>query len=641
MCGIVGSVHAEPGQVDQSLVRRMCALIWRRGPDDDGFYFDGQAGLGMRRLAIIDVNSGRQPVYNEDRTVVVVFNGEIYNYKELREALLKRGHILTTHSDTECIAHLYEDFGEEYVTHLRGMFAIAIWDIRQKKLLLARDRFGIKPLYYWQDGRDLYFGSELKCLLSVDRYERQMDLQSVSDFFTFKYVPGPRTIYKGIAELPPGHTAVWRNGDLTMRRYWQLKFSTDHSKSVDYYREGLLHHLEEAVRLHLVSEVPLGSFLSGGIDSSAIVALMAKICPGNVKTFTVGFGEGQPGADERPYARTVAQMFKTDHSECVYNDPQTQVQSILPFMIQAFDEPFADSSMIPNYLVCQAARQWVTVALSGIGGDELFAGYERYRGALAADSYQRLPGFLTKSMGAAIRSLPQWECAGLWIDRMKRFVDGAALPLPERYQQYLAAFTEPEKSGLFSQDFLNQLQKEGRKTVELAMQKVEQCRDSLEWILLTDMETYLPDDELRKADRLSMWHSLEVRVPFLDHKLVEFVATIPPQLKLKGWEKKHILIKSMEGILPNSILRRRKQGFSIPLGAWLRGPLREMVRTNLSGNVFRDLGLFNLQAIERMLYDHDRGVRNYETQLWTLMVFVIWHRAYMRVSGSGAVGATF
>ena len=641
MCGIVGSAHREAGGVDQELVRRMCALIRRRGPDDDGFYFDGQVGLGMRRLAIIDVNSGRQPVYNEDRTVVVVFNGEIYNYKELREALLKRGHILTTHSDTECIAHLYEDFGEEYVTHLRGMFAIAIWDIRQKKLLLARDRFGIKPLYYWQDGRDLYFGSELKCLLSVDRYERQMDLQSVSDFFTFKYVPGPRTIYKGIAELPPGHTAVWRNGELTTRRYWQLKFSTDHSKSVDYYREGLLHHLEEAVRLHLVSEVPLGSFLSGGIDSSAIVALMAKICPGNVKTFTVGFGEGQPGADERPYARTVAQMFKTDHSECVYNDPQTQVESILPFMIQAFDEPFADSSMIPNYLVCQAARQWVTVALSGIGGDELFAGYERYRGALAADSYQRLPRFLTKSIGAAIRSLPQWECAGLWIDRMKRFVDGAALPLPERYQQYLAAFTEPEKLGLFSQDFLNQLQKEGRKTVELAMQKVEQCRDSLEWILLTDMETYLPDDELRKADRLSMWHSLEVRVPFLDHKLVEFVATIPPQLKLKGWEKKHILIKSMEGILPNSILRRRKQGFSIPLGAWLRGPLREMVRTNLSGNVIRDLGLFNLQAIERMLYDHDRGVRNYETQLWTLMVFVIWHRAYMRVSGSGAVGATF
>ena len=631
MCGIVGSVHAELGHVDQPLVRQMCALIRRRGPDDDGFFFDRQVGLGMRRLAIIDVNSGRQPVYNEDRTVVVVFNGEIYNYKELREALLKRGHILTTHSDTECIAHLYEDFGEEYVTHLRGMFAIAIWDIRQKKLLLARDRFGIKPLYYWQDGRDLYFGSELKCLLSVDRYERQMDLQSVSEFFTFKYVPGPRTIYKGIAELPPGHTAVWRNGELTTRRYWQLKFSTDHSKSVDYYREGLLHHLEEAVRLHLVSEVPLGSFLSGGIDSSAIVALMAKICPGNVKTFTVGFGEGQPGADERPYARTIAEMFKTDHSECVYDDPQTQVESILPFMLQAFDEPFADSSMVPNYLVCQAARQWVTVALSGIGGDELFAGYERYRGALAADSYQRLPRFLTKSMGAVIHSLPQWECAGLWIDRMKRFVDGAALPLPERYQQYLSAFTEMEKVDLFCQDFMNELKKTGRVTAELAMKKVEQCHDPLEWILLTDMETYLPDDELRKADRLSMWHSLEVRVPFLDHKLVEFVATIPSQLKLKGWEKKHILIKSMEGILPDSILRRRKQGFSIPLGDWLRGPLRDLVYAHVSSSHLRDLGIFKEKTIESMLDEHTRGQKNHETKIWALLTFCLWHQRFIRM----------
>jgi asparagine synthase (glutamine-hydrolysing) len=426
-----------------------------------------------------------------------------------------------------------------------------------------------------------------------------------------------------------------------VRKYWQLKFAPDHSKSVDYYREGLLHHLEEAVRLHLVSEVPLGAFLSGGIDSSAIVALMAKICPGNVKTFTVGFGDGQPGADERPYARTIAQMFKTDHSECVYDNPQKQVESILPLMIEAFDEPFADSSMIPNYLICQAARQWVTVALSGIGGDELFAGYERYRGALVSDSYQRLPGFLTNSIGAVIRSLPQWEFGGLWIDRMKRFVDGAALPLPERYQQYLSAFTESEKVGLFSQDFLNELRKANVITAELAMHKVEQGDDPLEWLLLTDMETYLPDDELRKADRLSMWHSLEVRVPFLDHKLVEFVATIPSQLKLKGWEKKHILIKSLEGILPDSILRRRKQGFSIPLGAWLRGPLRELVRTNLSGNALRDLGLFNMQAIESMLDDHDRSVRNYETQLWALMVFVIWHRAYMKVSGSRAVGTAF
>jgi len=611
----------------------MCALIRRRGPDDDGFFFDGHAGLGMRRLAIIDVNSGRQPVYNEDGTVAVVFNGEIYNYRELREDLLKRGHTLVTNSDTECIAHLYEDFGEDCIAYLRGMFAIAIWDQRQQKLLLARDRFGIKPLYYWQDGLDLYFGSELKCLLTVDRYQRRMYLPSVSAFFTFKYVPGSQTIYEGIAELPPAHLGVWKNGEFVARPYWQLKFSPDHSRSVEYYREGLLHHLEEAVRLHLVSEVPLGSFLSGGIDSSAVVALMARICPGNVKTFTVGFGEGQSGTDERPYARMIAEMFKTDHSECLYENPQNQVETILPMMIEAFDEPFADSSMIPNYLICQAARQWVTVALSGIGGDELFAGYERYRGALAANSYQRLPRILTGGLRALVRSLPQWEFSGLWIDRMKRFVDGAALPLPERYQQYLSGFTESDKSEVFSKEFLDQLRKSGGGVVDLAMRKVEQSSDPLEWLLRTDMETYLPDDELRKADRLSMWHSLEVRVPFLDHKLVEFVATIPSQLKLKGWEKKHILIKSLQGVLPDSILRRRKQGFSVPLGVWLRGPLRDLVYAHLSSSHLRDLGIFNKKVIERLLEEHASGWENHETKIWALLMFVLWEQRYMHPRG--------
>lgn len=641
MCGIVGAVSTESGRVDQQLVRRMCALIRRRGPDDDGFFFDRQAGLGMRRLAIIDVNSGKQPVFNEDRTIAVVFNGEIYNYRELRSELLKRGHTLKTQSDTECIVHLYEDFGEDYVVHLRGMFAIAIWDMRQKKLVLARDRFGIKPLYYWQDRDDLYFGSELKCLLAVDRYERRMDLRSASDFFTFKYVPGPHTIYQDIVELPPGHVGVWRDGGFTTKRYWHFKFSHDHTRSVDYYREGLLHHLEEAVRLHLVSEVPLGSFLSGGIDSSAVVALMSKICPGNVKTFTVGFGDGQPGADERPYAKTIATMFGTDHSECLYENPQKQVETILPSMIEAFDEPFADSSMIPNYLICQAARQWVTVALSGIGGDELFAGYERYRGAVAAESYGRLPSFVTAGIRSLVRSAPRWDSWGLWIDRMKTFVEGAQLPLPLRYQQYLSAFTAEGKNSLFTRDFLNALETSDRSPADLDLRRAEGYHDPLEWLLLTDMETYLPDDELRKADRLSMWHSLEVRVPFLDHKLVEFVATIPSNLKLKGWEKKHILIRSLEELLPQSILNRRKQGFSIPLDHWLRGPLRDLLRAYLTGSEFEKLGLFNLSTIEVMLDEHDRRLRNHETQLWTLLTFVLWHRAYMHENKPRAVSAQF
>lgn len=629
MCGIVGAVHAEPGKSNQALVRRMCALIRRRGPDDDGFFFDNQVGLGMRRLAIIDVNRGQQPVYNEDKTVAVVFNGEIYNYRELRDLLVKRGHTPATNSDTECIVHLYEDFGEECFSHLRGMFAIAIWDVRQRKLVLARDRFGIKPLYYWRDNTDLYFGSEMKCLLAVEQYERRLSLASTSAFFTFKYVPGPCTIYEDIFELSPAHIGIWQNGQFTTRRYWELKFVPG-DQSTDYYREALLHELEEAVRLHLVSEVPLGSFLSGGIDSSAIVALMSKACPGNVKTFTVGFGDGQPGDDERPYAKMISDMFKTDHSEYLYDNPQEQVESILPLMIQAFDEPFADSSMIPNYLICQAARRWVTVAMSGIGGDELFAGYERYRGALAADMYQRMPGFVTTIANLAISSLPQLDLGGLWIDRLKRFVEGARLPLSERYQRYLAAFGDSEKGSLFHPEVLHEIESGRFAKARLTTRDIAKCHDSLEWLLLTDMENYLPDDELRKADRLSMWHSLEVRVPFLDHKLVEFVATIPSGLKLKGWEKKHILIESLRGVLPDAILRRRKQGFSIPLSQWLKGPLRELLRDHLAGSGLKRIGLFNDSIITKIMDEHQRGVRNHETKLWSLLTFVVWHDLYIR-----------
>ncbi|MBU6482981.1 MAG: asparagine synthase (glutamine-hydrolyzing), partial [Nitrospirae bacterium] len=359
MCGIVGAVHAEPGQVDQPLVKRMCALIRRRGPDDDGFFFGDRVGLGMRRLSIIDLNAGKQPIHNEDQTVWVVFNGEIYNYRELRDDLRKRGHQLATSSDTECLVHLYEEYGEDLVTHLRGMFAFAIWDDRQKKLLLGRDRLGIKPCYYLQQKNALYFGSELKCLHAVPGLERTINLQAFSDYFTFKYVPGPHTIYEGIREIPPAHIGVWSNGRLHLRRYWQLKPSGEGHNSIEYYAEGLLHHLEEAVRLHLVSEVPLGAFLSGGVDSSAIVALMSGAGQGKVKTFTIGFESGQVGIDERPFARTIATRYGTDHSEYLYEDPQGQIEGMLPAIIQSFDEPFADSSAIPNYMISEAARKYV------------------------------------------------------------------------------------------------------------------------------------------------------------------------------------------------------------------------------------------------------------------------------------------
>jgi asparagine synthase (glutamine-hydrolysing) len=631
MCGIVGIAMSSTGQVNPDLLMKMNRVISRRGPDDEGYYWNNQIGLGMRRLAIIDVKTGQQPVHNEDKSVWVVFNGEIYNYRELRAELETRGHTLATASDTECLVHLYEDYGDDCVTKLRGMFAFAIWDDRRKRLLLARDRLGIKPLYYSRLQQGLYFGSELKCLLAVDGLGSGMNLRSLSNYFSYKYVPGPETIYEAIAELPPAHIGVWEAGRLRIKRYWEFLPRPDHTKSLEYFREGLLHHVKEAIRLHLVSEVPLGAFLSGGIDSSAIVAVMSQDGGTKPKTFTVGFGEGQLGVDERPFARIIAQRYGTDHSECLYENPQTQIEQILPNIIRSFDEPFADSSVVPNYLVCEAARRWVTVALSGTGGDELFAGYERYRGALFAEQFQYLPEWLRQRIIRPIAgALPEWGPGALWVDRIKRFVDGDNLSLPDRYQRYLSAFDEQEKIQIFDRDLLSELQKGDGLQVRSAMLKVKDASDRLDWILNADMHTYLPDDELRKTDRLSMWHSLEVRVPFLDHKLVEFVATIPSKYKLKGWGKKYILIQALKGVVPEQILRRRKQGFSIPLAGWLRGPLREVAQTYLSPSALKEVGLFNVEAVQGLLKDHNTLVRNHETKIWTLLTFVMWHRLYVQ-----------
>ena len=630
MCGIVGIVSRDIGGIDAEQVRRMCALISRRGPDDEGYYFGDRVALGMRRLAIIDVQAGHQPVHNEDKSVWVVFNGEIYNYQELRRDLEKRGHRFSTFSDTECLVHLYEDFGDECVSHLRGMFAFAIWDDRRKTLLLARDRLGIKPLYYCERKGDLTFASEMKCLLAVRGFDRRVNSKAVSEFFTYKYVPGPMTIYQGLYEVPQAHVGVWSDGKFQLKRYWDITPAPDSSRSVEYFSEGLLHHLKEAVNLHLVSDVPLGAFLSGGIDSSAIVALMAQACVGKVRTFTVGFQPGQAGFDERPFARTVATAYRTEHAECLYEDLQSQVRDILPAITRAFDEPFADSSMIPNYLICEAARKYVTVALSGLGGDELFAGYERYRGVLAAGYYQRLPRALRDLIGRSVHAMPELQKGGLWIDRLKRFVDGAHLPVAERYQRYLAAYDDQEKSQVLSADFLRELEEQGMNGTQLAMHKVPENADTLDWMLVTDLQTYLPDDELRKADRLSMWHSLEVRVPFLDHKLVEFVATIPSGYKLKRWEKKHILIQALRGILPNNILSRRKQGFSIPLSNWLRGPLRDLVHSYLSPVALKEVGIFNHQRVLRIVEEHDKCLSNHETKIWVLLTFMLWHKLYIR-----------
>jgi asparagine synthase (glutamine-hydrolysing) len=630
MCGIVGIRSNEKHDISAETVRRMCSTITRRGPDDEGFYFGDYVALGMRRLAIIDVKSGQQPVCNEDKSIWGVFNGEIYNYRELRKELSSRGHTLTTASDTECLVHLYEDYGEQFVSKLRGMFSFAIWDKPQQKLLLARDRLGIKPLYYAEKGGKLYFGSEIKCLLTINDINRDMNLSALSDYVSYKYVPGPDTIYESIRELPPAHLGVWVGSKLEVSRYWELSKDPQRDKSLEYFREGLLHELHEAVNLHLVSEVPLGAFLSGGIDSSAIVAVMAQVSKLKAKTFTVGFGEGQIGVDERPFARMISQEFDTDHSECLYENPERQIAQVLPNIIEAFDEPFADSSVVPNYLVCEAARKWVTVALSGTGGDELFAGYERYRGALLAEHIQKLPVWLRRRvLKPIVNALPEPHNGGVWINRIKRFFDGGELILPLRYQKYLSAFDDEEKLRLFHNDVVGSLKKQGDMSSSPAMLRIPGGADQLEWMLRSDLCSYLPDDELRKTDRISMWHSLEVRVPFLDHKLVEFVATIPSRYKLRGLIKKYILIEALRKLLPREVLNRPKQGFSIPLNNWLRGPLKDLVRTYLSRKVIKDLGLFNEREVAVLVEEHFACRRDNETKIWTLLMFMLWREQYV------------
>lgn len=627
MCGIVGIVTGPAGPSERTTVQRMCAQLVHRGPDDEGFYFGDGAALGMRRLAIIDLPGGHQPIANEDRSIWVVFNGEIYNYRELRQELERRGHRLSTSSDTECLVHLYEDFGDDCVSHLRGMFAFAIWDSRRRRLLLARDRLGIKPLYYCQHGGRLAFASEMKALLALNGFERRLNLEALSAFFTFMYVPGPATIYEGIHEIPPGHVGIWSNETFRLRRYWELKPVPEVDKPLDFFVAGLRHHLAEAVDLHLISDVQVGTFLSGGIDSSALLALTTQVSEQKVQTITVGFASDEPGFDERPFARALAATWATDHHECLV---KPQVAEILPAIIRALDEPFADSSMIPTFAICQAARQWVTVALSGLGGDELFGGYERYRGALLADYYRRVPrGLRRRFIDRLIQSMPETRNGGLWTDRIKRFIQGTDLSLPERYQRYILAFSDAEKAELFSGDLLHELDRRGLRHTGLAMQDTHDGYDPLDRMLLTDMQTYLPYDLLRMTDRLSMYHSLEVRVPFLDHKLIEFVATIPAAYKLRRWQKKYVLIRTLDGIVPKAVLGRCKQGFSVPLNRWLRGELRELVEGHLAASPLRTLGLFRPETVARILKEHERGVKNHESQIWALLSFVLWHDLYL------------
>lgn len=621
MCGICGFVTANAAGLSHATLRRMTDALVHRGPDDAGTYYQGRVGLGSRRLSIIDLQSGRQPISNERGTVWVVLNGEIVNYPDLRAELVAQGHRFTTNSDTEVIIHLYEDVGSECVSRLRGMFAFALWDAEAEVLLLARDRLGIKPLYYMESGGLLVFASELKSLLSVTG-ARELDLHSLDDYITFGYIPGERSIFSGIHRLLPAHTLDWRKGRVHQREYWSLTY--DRLAEVPSDQAGQLRVLlEDAVRAWRISDVPVGVFLSGGMDSSAVTALLCTIEQRPVMTFSIGFSDSR--FDELQYARQLSARYKTDHHELVVDVDQLD---LLPRLVSHLDEPFADNSAIPTFLVSQMARNWVKVALSGDGGDELFGGYTW----TARDQYRRwyasVPRPARRLLERAILNGEIPSYARGWVAGLRRGLRDAAGSIEDGYlrRTTAAGWLKSELYGPVLRAALS-----GYDAVEKARTVMESApvKDNRERMLYADQRLYLPDDILFKVDRMSMAHSLEVRPPLLDHQLVEFAAALPYHEKVRGLTTKVIFKRAVRDLLPQALLRQRKQGFSMPIGRWLRGSFGTAARDFLLHGPSRRRELWNLGFVEWMLDEHQAGRHDFGHRIWCLLVFEIWARLYL------------
>ncbi|MEO8433458.1 MAG: asparagine synthase (glutamine-hydrolyzing) [Pyrinomonadaceae bacterium] len=625
MCGIVGIVQSSETQVDQALVARMCEAIRHRGPDEDGFYFKDGVGLGMRRLAIIDLKGGQQPIHNPDRSAWIVFNGEIYNYRELRKELEALGHKFYTDSDTEAIVHAYDRYGTDCPRHLRGMFAFAIWDERRQELFLARDRVGKKPLLYAQLNGQLVFGSEFSALLLHPAVSRDIDFAAIHHYLSFLCVPAPLTAYRAIRKLEPGHWLRWRQGEIEIERYWQPDFSHKTNLTEDEAGERVVELLRDAVRVRLMSEVPLGAFLSGGIDSSAVVALMSEESSEPIKTFSIGFEEQD--FSELHHARRVAEHVGADHHEFIVRPDALEV---LPTLVEHYGEPYADSSAIPTYYVSRETRRYVTVALNGDGGDECFAGYERYAAMKLAEQYRKLPQLLRKHVvETAVGMLPHSESRRDPIARAQRFIQAASLPSVKRYFRWVSAFDEEAKMNLYSRAFREETKALNTASILEPWFAKANGAGIIDASLLTDTMTYLPNDLLVKVDIASMAVSLEARSPFLDHHLIEFAASLPEHLKLRGLTTKFLLKNVLKKILPSENLTRRKMGFGVPIGHWFRGRLRGFLQETLLSEKALGRDLFDPAAVKRMVEDHVSGRRNLEHQLWTLLMLELWFQRFI------------
>jgi asparagine synthase (glutamine-hydrolysing) len=625
MCGIVGIARNDDSLVDQALVSRMCDAIRHRGPDDDGFYFSEGVGLGMRRLSIIDVKGGQQPIHNQDRTAWIVFNGEIYNYRELRDQLQKLGHTFYTNSDTEAVIHAYDQYGADCPKHLRGMFAFAIWDERTKELFLARDRVGKKPIIYAQVNGSLIFGSEFSALLLHPDIGRDIDTEAIHHYLSFMCVPAPLTAYRAIRKLEPGHSLRWRKGEIKIERYWQPDFSKKIDISEEEAGERAIEILRDAVKVRLMSEVPLGAFLSGGIDSSAVVALMSQESSEPVKTFSIGFDEQD--FSELHHARRVAEHVGAEHHEFIVRPDALEV---LPLLVEHYGEPFADSSAIPTYYVARETRKHVTVALNGDGGDESFAGYERYAAMRLAEKYHRIPAVLRDSLvQQAIGLIPSSATKRSRTKDVKRFLEAASLPKVERYLRWVSVFDTPAKADLYSKDFLHETQ--SIRAADILTPWFERANGAgiIDAALLADINTYLPNDLLVKVDIATMAVSLEARSPFLDHHLIEFAASLPEKLKLRGLTTKYLLKRMLKKLLPAENLDRRKMGFGVPIGHWFRGKLESFLRETILSERALNRGFFRPEAVKQLVELHTRSERDYSHQLWTLLMLELWFERFI------------
>ena len=632
MCGIGGKLYFDPARpVEREVLERINVVQAHRGPDDAGIYCQGSVGLAHRRLCIIDLSpAGHQPMPNEDGTVWIVFNGEIYNFQDLRSRLAGRGHRFRSRTDTEVILHLYEEYGVDCLRFLRGMFAFAIWDAPRHQLFLARDRLGVKPLVYQCDAEAFRFASEVKAILQDPSVEVRPDLTGISQYLTYGYVPSPGSAFQEVRKLPPAHYLICRDGKVEVIRYWRLRRDRKRERPEGEWCQEILARLEEAVRLRLISDVPLGAFLSGGMDSSAVVAMMSRVSGTSVKTFSIGFD--QPEYDELRYARLVAQRFGTEHHELVV---RPDAVAILPRLAWHYDEPFGDSSAVPTYYVAQMTRQYVTVALNGDAGDENFGGYDRYVATRLASSFDRWPaaGLLRRAIQGGLALWPRWGRRTSVLHRGRRFLEGL-VDLPERrYARWLCHVSGEQQEDLCSPEFRAATGTADAIEVLLAAYRESDAPDLVDATLGVDAALYLPNDLLVKVDIASMAHSLEARSPFLDHEFMEFAATIPSHLKVRGRAKKIILRRALAELLPKGILDRPKMGFGVPIEHWLRHELRDLAYETLLGRRCLERGYFRRETLQRLLDEHVQGTTNSHQVLWTLLMLELWHRTY--VDGDG------